>query len=1042
MKNKFFFTLFSALMLTASLWAQDGTYSPTLEYNLRPKADGSNYDAKKEAKAPNVAFEINHYARFCVVQKYTIANLDAVKKLTLSLRGDNAWGTDALAVWALNGVWTISTSAADFKTIYENTTGVVPGTTGTTTTTYLLRDKSNTKSDVDANNVRTCTFVIEGTALETLKKQASADGTFMLLITNNKDAVSANSNAKRQMYSQGCETETYRSILTVNDYAAITNANSKAVYDNLATAVAAAQANDVLVLNSDVTISGSRVEIKKALTIQGATGAEKLICGVSASTLMILANDNTANYDVTFKNLIVDGQNTSRSTQMFDANNNGRLVFDNVSVINSAYSVATADVKSSNREVVLKGNNSFSTGIYLNSGKRVDGKDATHSKPIRLILEGSYAQDFCIVLNSTNYSQYETVDANGVAFWNLYVSGGKELKGKKSTDAIFDVNSQTYYNDLATAVGTATAGDVLVLNKDVTISDASLAILKALTIQGATGAEKLISDVPADQIMILANDNTAADYEVTFRNLIMDGQDAVRSTQLVDANGKAKLTFENVSIINTAYSVITADVKNNGGNITLKGNNAFAQGIYLNKNKRVDGKEATHTAPIPLVLAGDYVEGYCVVLNCKTPAQYTARDASGVAECTLAVSDNKELVLNRTFAPVRNTTKALSYDNLPDAIAAAADNDVLTLSEDMTLTERLTIAKPLTIYGRTGVEKILRGVELNDLFVLVQKEVTFRNLTFDGQNVERAKDAFEASGNTTFDGVTFQNFLFSGNYSEVKVNAQLTLTNLNIIPNGVILNAGRRIKEAGTTHTEPIQLILNTNYAENYAIVLTCSDNDKYTVRGIDGTPWETYVSNNEIKGRKLTTHTYNLTVSAAEMATLVLGFNVPTLPAGVKAYTLTNDGSAEINATEETSITNNKPVLIIAEAGTYTFESEAGAVLNEQDNPTNGCLIGTYTDNTSVPVANSYILSNGSEGVGFYKVDAGDYIINAHRAYLSSTYVASASAPMRIRFQQQTPTEVGELQGEDEAIKRIENGQLIIRRNGCTYNALGQIIK
>ncbi len=66
----------------------------------------------------------------------------------------------------------------------------------------------------------------------------------------------------------------------------------------------------------------------------------------------------------------------------------------------------------------------------------------------------------------------------------------------------------------------------------------------------------------------------------------------------------------------------------------------------------------------------------------------------------------------------------------------------------------------------------------------------------------------------------------------------------------------------------------------------------------------------------------YSLTVTSAGATTLVLPVAVSTLPTGVKAYDLTYTSGDKVTATEVTSITANKPVLINAEAGTYVFES------------------------------------------------------------------------------------------------------------------------
>lgn len=414
---------------------------------------------------------------------------------------------------------------------------------------------------------------------------------------------------------------------------------------------------------------------------------------------------------------------------------------------------------------------------------------------------------------------------------------------KTGVAAIVNTTKQRVENTLAEAVNNADADDVLTLYKDVTVSGGRVEIKKALTIQGATGEEKLICGVAANTLMILANDETA-DYYVTFKDLVVDGQNTLRSTQIFDATNKGCFVFENVSVVNSNYSVVTGDVKSNNREVVLKGNNSFSTGIYLNKNKRVSNQNTTHTVAIPLILANDYTEDYAIVTTCDNAALYTAIGATGKA--------------------------------------------------------------------------------------------------------------------------------------------------------------------------------------------------------------WELYMaqsgSKKELKGR-IAAHSYDLTVSDAGMATLVLGFNVPTLPTGVKAYTLNNDGTADITATEESAIVANAPVLIIAEENTYTFESAVGAVLNEQANPTNGCLVGTYMDNTSIAVSASpnfnYILASDDAGVGFYQVLTSGYSVDKNHAYLSCGYdnSAAASAPMRIRFPQ-VPTQLDNAAETTPVEKVLIDGKLYIRKADRTYTIDGQLMK
>ena len=220
-------------------------------------------------------------------------------------------------------------------------------------------------------------------------------------------------------------------------------------------------------------------------------------------------------------------------------------------------------------------------------------------------------------------------------------------------------------------------------------------------------------------------------------------------------------------------------------------------------------------------------------------------------------------------------------------------------------------------------------------------------------------------------------------------------------------------------------------------------------VRGKNFTMTDIYVK----EGTPTNTVAGYLNVTAAKMATYVLPFNVPALPEGVKAYSLTNDGTNEITATEVSSLTADKPVLIIADEGEYEFLSEEGAsddISGKTGTYTNGALVGTYQPIADVPTTSAanynYILQNGADGVAFYQVTTTGCSIAPYHAYLSCGYNSQASgtpAPMRIRFQQDAPTAVSQAANSNPAIrKRIIDGQLFIEREGTLYTAQGQIVK
>lgn len=408
-------------------------------------------------------------------------------------------------------------------------------------------------------------------------------------------------------------------------------------------------------------------------------------------------------------------------------------------------------------------------------------------------------------------------------------------------------------------------------------------------------------------------------------------------------------------------------------------------------------------------------------------------------------------------AAIFNTTQSKQEATLAAAVSNANAGDVITLYEDITgPTSRMDIAKALTIQGATGAEKITCAVPANSIMILAngseEHTLTFKNLVIDGNNVSRSQQTLEAAKNANIclNGVQFINTAYSVVTGDVKNtgNKNIILKGTNSIPNGIYLNRNKRVKHDGATHIDPIKIVLADDYVQDYAIVLTCNNTSLYEAQTASGTAWELYVSGNELKGRVMPVQTYDLPVSAAGMATLVLGFDAE-LPSGVKAYTLTNNGDANIWAEEVNQITKNQPVLVVADENTYTFTSAAGVAIDEQAEPSYGCLKGTYEEEINVPESAAgvynYILKSGDAGVGFYKVPDGSCRIGKNKAYLSCSYNSMAGgtpAPMRIRFKEDTATGVEQTVAQQSARKLIINGELFILRDEHLYRIDGRMVK
>ncbi|MBQ7672755.1 MAG: hypothetical protein IJS49_06735, partial [Paludibacteraceae bacterium] len=97
------------------------------------------------------------------------------------------------------------------------------------------------------------------------------------------------------------------------------------------------------------------------------------------------------------------------------------------------------------------------------------------------------------------------------------------------------------------------------------------------------------------------------------------------------------------------------------------------------------------------------------------------------------------------------------------------------------------------------------------------------------------------------------------------------------------------------------------------------------------------------------------------------------------------------------------------------------------------------------------YGLSLNSAGeassVGFYWMAANGAAFEngAHKAFLAVpvlTYQENFLAPSRILFNENGATGIENVEGQEKAVKFIENGQIYIRKDGVVYDAMGRVIR
>ena len=158
-------------------------------------------------------------------------------------------------------------------------------------------------------------------------------------------------------------------------------------------------------------------------------------------------------------------------------------------------------------------------------------------------------------------------------------------------------------------------------------------------------------------------------------------------------------------------------------------------------------------------------------------------------------------------------------------------------------------------------------------------------------------------------------------------------------------------------------------------------------------------------------------------------------LPAGVEAYVADLSGANLLLtkiADAGQTIPANVAVILKSTVTPFTLTvSDADAVTFTATNDLQG------SDTQIATPANCYVLA-GNDGVGFYHYTAS--MLNPHKAYV---IYSGSQAPRRMPFIFDQATGVESVQPSAiNSQKVIENGQLIIIRNGVRYNAAGQNVK
>ena len=299
-----------------------------------------------------------------------------------------------------------------------------------------------------------------------------------------------------------------------------------------------------------------------------------------------------------------------------------------------------------------------------------------------------------------------------------------------------------------------------------------------------------------------------------------------------------------------------------------------------------------------------------------------------------------------------------------------------------------------------------------------------------------------SSGKKTFGGTDITKYLSMGKYSDKSNNIHVKVASMSKISVYCSGGSGRALTVAlGSTSGD--KLFNNESVSSSNATILTC----EYVGAG-DG---DIYIYNSgssnglSVYGIKVEPISYSVNTATVDVdgeyyATFYSPYKCEITTDGVMAYIgeLSNDNSTlTLHAYDGSVIPANTGVVL----GATTSGSVSLVATSKAASSVSGTnsLSGTIEATTPKTASNTiYVLGQKDSNVGFYTY-SGE--ISANKAYIE---ISGEGAPA-IRFEndeENDATGIKSIESNNQTIKFFEDGQLLIKRDGITYDVMGRVIR
>lgn len=407
-------------------------------------------------------------------------------------------------------------------------------------------------------------------------------------------------------------------------------------FKTLEEAVAAAQENDTIVLNNDVTLDAQVTLSTAGITLNGnehtikasfpKTGAP----GVNNSAISIQRSG------ITITNVTIDGTGGRAWPDQLHGINTYKVDdvrLENVTIMNFGGSGVVVNGSSVIAEGLNTSGNAWN-GVNIDPGSGVtEGSVFTLNsgnleEDRQIWSDGKYVNESTgaiVTVNAEGYEEYTLVDTAGTYGAQSKIWLNKEAKEK---GAIINAISTSIYTKIQNAINAAVAGDEvsvaagtyaenLTISKGITLQGAGVDLTTLSPTSGRTIDIKAdsndVSNLIIDGFTIIADDISIALQSNSQANDGYDGHNYVYSNLVIDMNGKAgtaiglfdveDVTIDNVTVKNSTAAAAGAIEVVGARNLTIKNstvtNNEIGFKIFTvagyeaNENVRIENTEFT-----------------------------------------------------------------------------------------------------------------------------------------------------------------------------------------------------------------------------------------------------------------------------------------------------------------------------------------------------------------------------------------------------------------------------------------------------------------